>query len=354
MNRRHFLAGGTSLATTFVGTVAEAGPVAGLDPSRSGRAQTPTVLIPEMTPEELADLRRAVPEVELVVCKDAHEALRHAPEAAASYGFITAEIIKAGKNLRWVQQVSAGVEGLMGIPELIDRPIVLTNNQRTYAPEIADQAIGYLLCFTRGLRHFINEQGRQQWRRPPALVLDELEGKTMLVIGLGGIGSQVARRAFGFGMSVLATDPKVREKPRSVAELHQPEALERLWPRADVVVSAVPLTPATERLLGAREFDRMKRGVILLNVSRGKVVDTRALVAALEAGRVAAAGLDVTDPEPLPRGHPLWKQNVIITPHSAGQSPAGYRRAHELFRENLRRFARGEMLLNIVDKKAGY
>jgi phosphoglycerate dehydrogenase-like enzyme len=98
----------------------------------------------------------------------------------------------------------------------------------------------------------------------------------------------------------------------------------------------------------------MKRGTILINVSRGRVVDTGALIAALDRGQVAAAGLDVTDPEPLPAGHPLWKRNVIITPHTAGQSPGGLRRAHELFRENLRRFAAGEMLLNVVDKKSGY
>jgi D-2-hydroxyacid dehydrogenase (NADP+) len=107
-------------------------------------------------------------------------------------------------------------------------------------------------------------------------------------------------------------------------------------------------------MIAAREFAMMKRGVILINVSRGKVVDTAALVAALDSGQIAAAGLDVTDPEPLPKGHPLWSRNVIITPHSAGQSPGGQRRRHELFRENLRRFAAGEMLLNVVDKRVGY
>ena len=176
----------------------------------------------------------------------------------------------------------------------------------------------------------------------------------MLVIALGGIGSEIARRAFGFGMRVLATDPKVIEKPLFVEELHRPDDFHRLLPRADVVASAVPLTPLTRGMIGPNEFAMMRRGAILINVSRGAVVNTAALVGALEQGRVAAAGLDVTDPEPLPAGHPLWARNVIITPHSAGQSPGGQRRAHELFRENLRRFAAGEMLLNVVDKKVGY
>jgi phosphoglycerate dehydrogenase-like enzyme len=139
-----------------------------------------------------------------------------------------------------------------------------------------------------------------------------------------------------------------------VAELHTPDAFHRLLPTADVVASAVPLTPVTNKMIGDREFGLMKPGVVLINVSRGKVVDTDGLVRALASKHVAAAGLDVTDPEPLPKGHALWKQNVIITPHTAGQSPGGFRRAHELFRENLRRFSRGEPLKNVVDKKAGY
>ena len=124
--------------------------------------------------------------------------------------------------------------------------------------------------------------------------------------------------------------------------------------RADVVASAVPLTRESRKMIAAKQFAMMKPGVILINVSRGGVVDTPALVDALDSKQVAAAGLDVTDPEPLPKGHPLWSRNVIITPHSAGQSPGGERRRHEYFRENLRRFAAGEMLLNIVDKKVGY
>jgi phosphoglycerate dehydrogenase-like enzyme len=146
----------------------------------------------------------------------------------------------------------------------------------------------------------------------------------------------------------------VTTRPPYVAALEKPDAFHRLLPTADVIASAVPLTPVTEKMIGEREFGLMKRGVILINVSRGKVVDTEALIKALDAKQVAAAGLDVTDPEPLPKGHPLWTRNVIITPHSAGQSPGGFRRAHEMFKENLRRFVKGETLMNIVDKKAGY
>jgi phosphoglycerate dehydrogenase-like enzyme len=312
------------------------------------------VLVPEMEPEQLADLRAAAPHAELIVCKSQAEAVARAAEADASYGFISADLIRAGKKLRWVQMPSAGVEHVVTIPELLNGDVILTNMQGVYGPEIADQAIGYLLCFTRSLGHFIQATARGEWGRPPEAVLDELQDKTMQIIGLGGIGSQIARRAHAFGMRVTATDPKVIRKPDYVAELHKPDALHRLLPQADVLVSAVPLTPVTRKMIGEREFGMMKPGVVLINVSRGGVVDTDGLVRALDSKKVAAAGLDVTDPEPLPSGHPLWKRNVIVTPHTAGQSPGGRRRAHETFRENLRRFTSRETLINIVDKKAGY
>jgi phosphoglycerate dehydrogenase-like enzyme len=344
MNRRNFLAASAAVAS--------------LAPTTSARAQDTKhlkVIIPVTSPEQLSELRAAAPGVELVQCSSENEAVERVVDADACYGFLSARVIRAGKSLKWVQQPSAGVEHLVEIPELVEGAIILTNMQRMYGPEIADQALAYLLAFTRDLGHFIRAQSKH--RRTPArqgFILDELSAKTLLVIGLGGIGSEIARRAHAFGMRVLSTDPKVMERPLFVEELHRPEALQTLLPRADVVASAVPLTRASRKMIGAREFAMMKPGTILINVSRGGVVDTDALVAALDSGRIAAAGLDVTDPEPLPAGHPLWSRNVIITPHSAGQSPGGERRRHELFRENLRRFATGEMLLNVVDKRAGY
>ena len=344
MNRRHFLA--ASAASTALAAAATASAQA---------SEQLKVIVPTMKPEELADLKAVAPFVLLVECKNEDEAIRQVVDAHASYGFLSQAVIRAGKSLRWVQQPSAGVEHLVEMPELLERDITLTNMQRAYGPEIADQALGYLLCFTRSLAHFVQTRPSQEWQpRGPGIVLDELAGKTLLVIALGGIGTEIARRAAAFGMRILATDPKVLERPPFVEELHRPDALSSLLPRADVIASAVPLTKETRKMLGAKQFAMMKPGVILLNVSRGGVVDTQALVEALDSKQVAAAGLDVTDPEPLPKGHPLWSRNVIITPHSAGQSPGGERRRHEYFRENLRRFAAGLMLVNIVDKKAGY
>jgi phosphoglycerate dehydrogenase-like enzyme len=254
MNRRTFLAGTPGVVTLATTLAASAAP-----------RDRKKVLIPEWEPERIEDLKAAVPDVELVVAKDSLEQVR---DVDAAFGFIDAPHIRAGKKLRWVQQGSAGVEGVVTIPELVERDILLTNMQRTFAPEIADQAIAYLLAFTRGLTYFIRKPPEGSWGRSPEVVLDELQGKTLLVIALGGIGSEIARRAFGFGMRVLATDPKVIEKPLFVEELHRPDDFHRVLPRADVVASAVPLTPLSRGMIGAKEFGMMKRGTILINVSR--------------------------------------------------------------------------------------
>ncbi|MFO0958401.1 MAG: D-2-hydroxyacid dehydrogenase [Isosphaeraceae bacterium] len=316
----------------------------------SGR-KGPTILIPSTPAEQLADLKSAAPEAEFVVCPNNAAALAAAPNADASYGFISRDLIRAGKALKWVQQPSAGVETIVDIPELRDSGIVLTNMQRVFGPPIADQALAYMLAFTRGLNDFVV---RKEWARPKEAVFEELAGKTIVIVGLGGIGSEIARRCHAFGMKVLGTDPKVLDAPPGVLEIHRPGSLASLLPRADVLASAVPLTPETRKLIGGAELALLRPGALLINVSRGGVVDTEALVSALRSKQVAAAGLDVTDPEPLPKDHPLWSLNTIITPHTAGQSPGSDRRRHEVFRENVRRFADGLMLLNVVDKKAGY
>jgi phosphoglycerate dehydrogenase-like enzyme len=175
------------------------------------------------------------------------------------------------------------------------------------------------------------------------------------VVGLGGIGSEVARRGKGFGMEVLATRRSDTPPPHYVDRQARPDKLMELLPEADVVVLCVPLTKQTEGMIGARELEAFKPDAYLVNVARGKVVDTEALLEALEDGRLAGACLDVTDPEPLPPGHPLWTMpNVVITPHMSGRSELTAQRWRAVYLENLRRFGAGEPLLNVVDKSAGY
>ena len=177
----------------------------------------------------------------------------------------------------------------------------------------------------------------------------------MLVVGIGGIGTEIAQRAHGFGMRVIATRRSETPAPAYVEKVGKPGDLMAMLPEADVVAVCVPLTAETEGMISEEAFAAMKPGAYLINIARGRIVDTDALVKALESGRLAGACLDVTDPEPLPEGHPLWKQqNVIITPHIAADGELTEERSAALFTENLRRFGAGEPLLNCVDKKAGY
>jgi phosphoglycerate dehydrogenase-like enzyme len=182
-----------------------------------------------------------------------------------------------------------------------------------------------------------------------------LQGRTAVVIGVGGIGTQIAVRAHAFGMTVIGVDPKDVPYMPFLNRCVPPDRLDTVLPEADVVFVAAPHTRQTEGMIGAKQFGLMKKNAYFIAVSRGKLYDAAALVSALETKHLAGAGLDVTDPEPLPKGHSLWKfENVIITPHIAGRSDREHERYIALYKENLRRFAAGEPLLNVVDKGKGY
>jgi cyclase len=322
------------------------------------------IVVPDLMPARLAELKRVAPEVLFVPVKDAREAAQEAANADAVIGFCTADIVKTGKGLRWIQVAHAGVEKDI-TPELKASKVVLTNTQRLYGPNVADQALGLLLQLTRGGKRGEPDPAHGQGNSPLGARWDalkkqikpqELRGKTMLVVGLGGIGTEVARRAHGFGMRVMAIDPKEKlQKPAFVFSIAPPAKLTASLAQADVVVVACPLTQETRGLFGEKEFAAMKPSAYFINVARGGIVRTKDLVEALRGKRLAGAGLDVTDPEPLPGTHPLWEMpNVAISPHVGGQSPEARERQWRLWRENVRRFVTGERLLCVVDKERGY
>jgi phosphoglycerate dehydrogenase-like enzyme len=216
--------------------------------------------------------------------------------------------------------------------------------------------MAFVLAFARGLHRFIPQQLRGEWIQPP---LDEgvvhLPEATVLVVGLGGIGTEVARLCRGFGMTVLATDARRETPPPDVSELHPPQALDQLLPRADFVVLTVPHTPATEGLMHRARFQRMRSSAFFINIGRGMTTRLDDLVEALQAGEIAGAGLDVFEQEPLPPDHPLWTlPNVLITPHVAGYGPYLDERRYEIIAGNCRAFAAGRPLRNVVDKRAWF
>ena len=305
------------------------------------------------------ELARIAPGLDVVVGLSREEALARAAEAHGCDGrYATPEFLRAAKNLVWVQASSAGVDRYLANEAFArDEKVVLTNLRGVHGPAIADHVFAMLLALTRDLPVHLEARASGAWKRDGSgeLTPIALQGRTLLVVGLGGIGTEVARRAHGFGMHVIATRRGDAPAPEFVERVGKADRLAEFLPEADVVVLCVPLTPETEHLIDAAALARMKRGSWLVNVARGKVVDTDALVAALKEGRLAGACLDVTDPEPLPKDHVLWTfHDVVITPHVAATAELTDERAWALTRENLRRFDAGEPLLNVVDKRAGY
>lgn len=276
-------------------------------------------------------------------------------EAEVLVARCTPRIIHEAKNLRWLQDTRHGVDSCM-VPGIEEKPFVLTNTQHTSAPPIADHVIAMMTMLTRGLHLFHSYQLRGEWKeRPIDFPMLELGGKTLLVAGLGGVGTEVARHGHGLGMRVLGLRNSSREGPDFVDYVGLPHELHDLAGRADVIVNALPLTAETRGLFDRKFFDAAKRGTYFISVGRGESTVTEDLVAALKDGRVAAAGLDVTDPEPLPAGHELWSlPNVIITPHIAATTDQGRWRRWVLIRENLRRYVNGDKMLNVVDVSRGY
>ncbi len=303
---------------------------------------------------EMAELRAAAPSLQIVF--PAREKLAaEIVDADAIIGPVTREQLRAAKKLKWVQVTSAGVENYLAMPELKDSAITLTNMKIVQGVEIADHAFALLLGLTRHIDTAVAAKATETWSGATFNRLQELNGKTAVVVGLGGIGMQISVRAKAFGMTVIGVDPKDVPTLPFLDRTIWPDRLETVLPQADVVFIAAPHTPQTEKMFQAPQFAKMKRGGIFICVSRGKIYDPMALAEALQSGHLAGAGLDVTDPEPLPKGHPLWKaERVIITPHIAGRSDGEGPRYFEIYKENLARFARDEPLRNTVDKQKGY
>ncbi len=320
-----------------------------------GHAQDVQILVLEWVEPGVKELEDEYPTLEIIPVEDTDDMIREAGNADAIIGWVNEDVISAAGQLKWVQSPSAGVRGFVTIPALVERDIVLTNSKIIMGPEIADHAFALLLSLTRNIKQFHNQMASGSWERDEGMPLMELRNKTILIIGLGGIGIQVAERAAASGMRGLAGDTKDIPFMEDVEYVGKPDELDTLLPEADVIVSAVPHTDRSAKMLGSDQFALMKDGVYIVNVSRGAIIDTDALMASLRSGKVAGAGLDVTDPEPLPSDHPLWDMpQVLITPHVAGRSDGLDERRLGLFRENIRRFMEGLPLKNQVNKQAGY
>ncbi|MCM2312387.1 MAG: D-2-hydroxyacid dehydrogenase [Steroidobacteraceae bacterium] len=315
------------------------------------------VLVWNVAPQAIPALQAAAPGVELLLAQDAKQAIPLAEDADAVLGFCSADVLAAGPGVRWVQSFSAGVERCVTIPALRERNILLTNMQRVAGPVMAEHVLAMMLAYARGLHFFIPERMAARWTRdlPAPGRMVTLEGKTVLVVGLGGIGVEVAKRAHALGMRVIATRASGRDGPSFVSYVGLPDELGKLAGEADFVVNTAPLTPATTRMFDAKFFAAVKPGAFFVNVGRGQSVAQDELIGALRSGRLGGAGLDVTDPEPLPADSPLWQMpNVILTPHVSAQSDVDDSLRMAIAVENLRRYVAGEKMLSVVDVAKGY
>ena len=308
-----------------------------------------------MTDARLEQLHQSAPNDQFIVARSETEALAMMAEVDATYGYCSSDLLKAAPRLRWVQVASAGVERYP-LLEMRARGITFTNAKGIYGTPLADHTLALILAFSRQLPFLYRAQQKQVWENRQNFPSGELAGQTLLIVGLGGTGLETARRAKGFGLRILATRHHASlAKADFVDEVHSPERLHYLLPEADWVAVCVPLVPATRDLFHDDEFALMKRTAYIVCVTRGKIINTDALLRALKARKIAGAGLDVTDPEPLPPSHPLWTMdNVIITPHASGHSPHADSRMFNLLCENVRRFADGRSLLNVVDLELQY
>jgi phosphoglycerate dehydrogenase-like enzyme len=326
------------------------------------------VIHPPVEAGRLSRIVKAAGSMAVVNAADEDEAARGMPNADAFFGKLTARLLAASRDLRWVQSPTASLEHYI-FPELVAHPCTLTNMRGLFSDVIADQVLGYIICFARNLHRYIRNQMQARWEpvggetervtfaAGPGVVsaIDRahmhLADATLGIVGLGSIGSEIARRALGFGMRVVAVDPAQTAAPVGVASLWPPEELPRLLEGSDFVVIAAPHTPQTEGWFRRPQFQAMKSTAYFINIGRGAIVRLADLVDALRAGEIAGAALDVYETEPLQSDHPLWRmENVILTPHIAGYSPRIAERHLELLLDNIRRFRNGEPLRNVVNK----
>jgi len=325
----------------------------------SGWKPRKVVVVGDGAPGRAEALQAAAPGIEVVTVRSSTEAVAHMADADGLINSCSPAVIKAARNLRWIQHMGAGIDPC--IPSLRDRKdITLTNLQSVNSNALSDHVMAMTLAMMRGLDIYARQtrDGRLDRTAIPEGRMKQLRGQTMLVVGLGGIGTDVARKAHAFGMRVIATRNSGREGPDFVDYVGLADELPNLIAQADVVAMTAPLTPATTDLFNKAMFDRMKDGAIFLNIGRGGSVVQEDLVAALQSGKVGGAGLDVTDPEPLPAGHPLFTApNVLLTPHIGGDTsgtPGGREESWVVVAENLRRYAAGERLYNLTDVARGY
>ena len=302
------------------------------------------------------NLREEFPGLEFAFAESEEEQAREIKDADVYMGMPSREVFVAADHLRWLHCPGTGIDKYTEIPELVDSDVVLTNARGPHTAPMADHVMAFCLAFAHKTHKMLLDQQRGVWDAGKYHGEQvEMEGATMGILALGGIGQAISRRANGFGMNVYAVDMKPFPPPDGVKEVWGLDRLDELLQMSDWFVVTAPYTQDSKGMIGARELGLMKPTAHLIIISRGGIVDEDALFETLESGRIAGAGIDAFEVEPLPEGSPWWGlENVIISPHASALTVQMVEGRREIFRENMRRFLANEPFLYVCDKTAGF
>ena len=296
-----------------------------------------------------SELKALVPDIQVDLVHTTRSAEMVIGHADAAFGYIGPELFNKANKLKWIQAPAAGPKAGFYHKPMVDSEVVVTNIRGIFSDHISAHIMSFVLTFARGLHIYMRQQFKGEWRQGHASI--HLPEATALVVGVGGIGGETARRCESFGMTILGVDARLTTTPPFVQELHGPDALTDLLPRADFVIVTVPETPGTQGMFTKKEFSLMKPSSYFINIGRGATVSLDDLTYALQKRQISGAALDVFETEPLPPNHPLWSlPEVIITPHIAAAGPYCDQRRREVFFDNCVRFNEGKKLKNVVDK----
>ena len=315
------------------------------------------LLLPEWGKPFYPDLREKHPSIEFVEAYADAEVRREVRDAEVVFGYLTGAQFAEARRLRWIQTPDAGMEGLFrAIPDIGETDVVVTNARGAGAPMIGEHAVALMLAFARGLVDFMHLKREHRWDQGHGLsIVQMLGGKTAGVVGLGRSGMEIAWRCGALGMDVIALVKHPRDGAPAVEDVWPLDRLPDLLAQSDFVIVTVPYSPENENMIGASELGLMKATAYVIVTSRGRIVEHGALVEALRERRISGAALDTVFEEPLPADDPLWElDNVIVTPHIAGNSPELDERTYAVLEDNLRRYVGGQPLLNVVDKDLWY
>jgi phosphoglycerate dehydrogenase-like enzyme len=315
----------------------------GEDLKRLAESCGQTVTLMTLPEENGARLSRA--DCERIDCIFLDREIRFNEQANAAYR----EALPAAANVKWVHYANSGIGQQYLVAELQARNVILTSSTGSNAEPVAQTGMTGLLMLARGFPTYIQGQRKHEWRPLRGAALpDDLRGQTVLLIGVGAVGTVFAGYARAFGLRVVGVRRSPQKAGDPVDEMHPPPKLAELLPRADWIVVSCPLTKETRNLIDAAAFSRMKSGARLINIARGEIVDEAAMVEALKSGRLAGAALDAHRQEPLPKDSPLWDlPNVIVTPHNASASSGNEQRCAEMFIANFGHWLRGEPMFNV-------